>query len=845
MVYRTSFRIVVLFIIALSRLRFPRDESLVTTIRRRYSDNVAKLIRKFEKTDKKLRKAELDLDFLKKCDELLVFPNFLNFKVTNEQLKNSPAYDSCRKILLDEEINIKDGAISDLKIQLVNIKDNLKAKLNIIDYTRIVSCFSQSNDKYIDLHQTIQDKKLCKLVKKFGSIQNDPRKVIHNFSNYELSSTEKVVLIKGLKFSINPGLLNYGDYCASFELLFRDIKKNANLSLHNLDVVKTKLKDVALSSFEDHNKLPNRYSNLSKKEFEVLKNLSKNANLVIQKSDKGNAVVILNREDYIERINELLSDTSKFNVANLNDQNVMRYLTNIRKSFKTVLDDLLTKKKISQQTFFKLDPVGCRPGILYGLSKVHKALVRGIPKMRPILSAIGTASYNLSKFLVPLMETIAVGPYTISNSFSFNKEILKQDSSLFMGSLDVDALFTSIPLDETIKISVDSLFNDKNLVEGLTKSEFRKLLSLASKNSLFLFDGIYYFQTDGVAMGSPLGPRLADVFMNYYEQIWLNECPIEFKPKFYRRYVDDIFVLVESQEHLEKFKEYLNSKHQNIKFTSEFEVDGKLPFLDMLIDRSSGIIKTSVYRKPTFTGVYTHYHSFLPSVYKFGLLSTILFRYFAICSNFHLFHIEVQKFKETFLRNGYPIELVNKCVKTFLDKVFITKPIIHTVSKKEYTITLPYLEPLSNKVHRRIKTLFQKVIPAGKLNIIFKTKRRLAHFLKFKDVIPYNLNSHIIYHFTCPSCKAGYIGETRVYFKVRGCQHLGISEWSGRSLKGSNPTAITKHIKSKNCICSLDDFTIIGREEDFHLRLLKESLFIKLKNYELNKQQSSSELFLF
>ena len=104
------------------------------------------------------------------------------------------------------------------------------------------------------------------------------------------------------------------------------------------------------------------------------------------------------------------------------------------------------------------------------------------------------------------------------------------------------------------------MFKDKKLVDNLTKTEFRKLLSLASKSSLFVFDGVYYFQTDGVAMGSPLGPRLADVFMNHYEQIWLNECPIEFKPKFYRRYVDDIFVLCESQDHLEKFKEYLNKK---------------------------------------------------------------------------------------------------------------------------------------------------------------------------------------------------------------------------------------------------------------------------------------------
>ena len=67
-------------------------------------------------------------------------------------------------------------------------------------------------------------------------------------------------------------------------------------------------------------------------------------------------------------------------------------------------------------------------------------------------------------------------------------------------------------------------------------------------------------------MGSPLGPTLANLFMSYHEQIWLDECPLDFKPKFYRRYVANI--LSENIEHIVKFKEYLNSKHQNINFTS-------------------------------------------------------------------------------------------------------------------------------------------------------------------------------------------------------------------------------------------------------------------------------------
>ena len=78
----------------------------------------------------------------------------------------------------------------------------------------------------------------------------------------------------------------------------------------------------------------------------------------------------------------------------------------------------------------------------------------------------------------------------------------------------------------------------------------------------------------GVAMGSLLGSRLAKAFLVHHEQIWLHDCPDEFKSVYYKRYVDDIFVLFRSPHHLEKLNEYLNTKHANIKFTSEKEVNG-------------------------------------------------------------------------------------------------------------------------------------------------------------------------------------------------------------------------------------------------------------------------------
>ena len=104
-------------------------------------------------------------------------------------------------------------------------------------------------------------------------------------------------------------------------------------------------------------------------------------------------------------------------------------------------------------------------------------------------------------------------------------------------------------------------------------------------------------------MGSPLGPTLANIFLGHKEVQWLNDCPAHYKPSYYRRYVDDIFVLFKDESHLELFKAYFNTQHSNMNFTSESEQDNALPFLDVYVSRDQSCFITSVYRKPTFSGV--------------------------------------------------------------------------------------------------------------------------------------------------------------------------------------------------------------------------------------------------
>ena len=119
-----------------------------------------------------------------------------------------------------------------------------------------------------------------------------------------------------------------------------------------------------------------------------------------------------------------------------------------------------------------------------------------------------------------------------------------------MASLDVESLFTNIPLNETINNCVSDLHN-KNLYNGkLSKRDLFKLLETATSKSSFIFDYLLYKQVDGVAMGSALGPTLANAFLCHIEKEWLDNCPIYFKPVIYKKYVDGIFVLFSYEEHL-------------------------------------------------------------------------------------------------------------------------------------------------------------------------------------------------------------------------------------------------------------------------------------------------------
>ena len=180
----------------------------------------------------------------------------------------------------------------------------------------VSSLFLVSNDKAIGENDKIHGRKLQELIPNIreesiiDNVSNDPNKVIYNFPNYHLTDADKSLLIKGLNFAIPPKKIEYSKFLLPFELLFRDIKSNSESSV-DLASVKARLQDTAFTSYSAFNKDNSLPSNLSNNELESLCKLENESNLLIQKANKGNTFIILDKDSYLKSVQIILQGSSK------------------------------------------------------------------------------------------------------------------------------------------------------------------------------------------------------------------------------------------------------------------------------------------------------------------------------------------------------------------------------------------------------------------------------------------------------------------------------------------------------------------------------------------------------
>ena len=460
-----------------------------------------------------------------------------------------------------------------------------------------------------------------------------------------------------------------------------------------------------------------------------------------------------------------------------------------------------------------------------------------LPPFRPIVSSIGTYNYELAKYLCSLLQPNIPTNCCTQDSFTFVNEI--QDiplSSNFMVSFDVESLFTNIPLNECIDLAVRYIKEDNTDIK-LSATELKTLLRFATSQTHFLFKGSFYDQVDGVSMGSPLAPVLANLFMGHNEKDWIENYKGS-KILFYRRYVDDTFCVFEREEDAVSFYNYINSQHPNIRFTMEKEVDNKLAFLDVLVNNNPPNLQTSVFRKKTFTGLLTNYFSFTSFSYKMGLVRTLVDRVYKINNSWLGFHKDIKHLTLILRKNLFPVDIVEKVINRYVSRATSRPSASAQVQQavSTYYFKLPYVGSFTRETQKRLRKLVQRYCTNIEIKLAFSSFK-IGRMFSVKDPFPLDLRSRVVYKFTCAGCNACYIGETSRHLSTRVREHLSRDRNSH----------IFQHLQqSQACRCLADKtcFSIVDCAPNKLQLLLKEAMHIKWENPTLNKQLKHADLSL-
>ena len=159
---------------------------------------------------------------------------------------------------------------------------------------------------------------------------------------------------------------------------------------------------------------------------------------------------------------------------------------------------------------------------------------------------------------------------------------------------------------------------------------------------------------------------------------------------------------------------------------------------------------------------------------KKGLLHTLLHRSFSICCAFKVFHFAINHLKTILIKNNYPLNFIESCIKSFLDKLYTPKVVVLIAPKRNLFVKLPFLGSNSFQIWKNLQKLFSDKLMSCNLKIVFAHPVRVKSSFTFNDKLAKMLLSGIIYQYKCGDCNATYYGKIKRQFKDRICEHLGI-----------------------------------------------------------------------
>ncbi len=719
-------------------------------------------------------------------------------------------------------------------------------------------------------------------------VERDPRLLdpVVNLSGRALTTDQIELLSLGLRFRQSPKTVPRLKFMSGIEAAFHELRAT--------DIQQAFLFRAEAARMLDKAKVPR--SNLSKPLLRAAKTLRNCQDLTITSADKGGRTVVLRSDQYAEMCSAHLEDEAYEHVtsfgkgrhrvhcgtdpktkldikvlnANFSTPDVTDRLLNLQSSrLNNLLTKLLAKKQILPSDLQKFGPTRPYSGVIprfYGLPKLHKV---GRLKIRPIISNYqlycDDAMVLMKSILnlLPTHETSVIHSYELAeilDNFDFGPHDM-------LVSFDVQSLFTRVPVAETLVIVRERLLKlqkeNPEVLKSVTSFSIDAIMTLLNfllSDCYFIWADKLYRQRNGLPMGGHLSPVLAGIFMEELECKALDACPV--KPRLYKRFVDDIFVVWDLRNgSYNILLDLLNAQHPSITLTVEEEIRGRLPFLDLQISRPiwtdqvggnsilSRPFSLEVYRKPTHGNRYVNFHSAHPFSLKRKVFRGLWLRARRLLRNHpKKLALELCYLRRTYTNdaNGYPDVIVRKWLRQF-ERELLNKPSILNLPKKisvlnQYihqntsqsdtsgeniqvqspdlwvpTLVSPYVPGLSE----RMRSLAGKHGLRNWFSFGGKLSERLCGF---KDHLHQSKSQFAVYSLRC-ECGVRYIGESARNLKVRVNEHKQRSSKSAMSLHvNAGKDAGEDHS------IDVDTTVILAQERNQRKRRFVESVCIQAKS---------------
>src|SRR5580765_4521485 len=622
-----------------------------------FGNKITCMLKTWINYNKRIKATEQQLVFLLRCRKYdLMPPHIKNLKLSIKFHSNN-AKRKLNNIIKHNRLKLLNLEIKFLRSKIISVEKSL---LNCLPHDLVQQFFELSKQRF----KTFKYNKKNNAINKFNHLKRTHDNECINFFN-NIDNSKWLVNASNLKLpDIITNILSLG---GQFALPLQQSNKNdrvnysleliKNFEVNSLKIPVNDRSDArniianSLETFLRNNKHISYIDRFIQKGFSMCKSfLHNNKEILVTRADKGQTTVILDRNEYVQKMEALLKDPYTYKKLKRDPNNALtNKLNSLVKSWRS--NDL-----IDNITYKFLNCTNGNTPRCYGLPKIHK---NGLP-LRIIVSTLNSPGYNIANYIHSIIQRSIKKPNShIRDGWSFSRTIKDRiiNKNEIMISLDVTSLFTNIPKELVLK-GIEKRWDDISGITSFNLAQFLCAVEVILDSTSFCFEGQFYEQIFGSPMGSPLSPILADIVMDDLESFCLSS--LDFVVPIYYRYVDDIFAIVPSDK-INVLLSTFNNYHKRLKFTYKIESNYSLNFLNTTVLRFNNKLMTNWFRKPTWSGRYINFHSCHPLKFKINTIYNLVDHAISL-SDYRFHHENLEIVKNILSNNCFPSKIIKRYI---------------------------------------------------------------------------------------------------------------------------------------------------------------------------------------